>query len=528
MNRLARAAAMSVNDVAALLEREERQVAAHLELQDRLARANALLEWYKNQLWGAKSERRALLGVSNADQLYLGEQFLDVPAEPPAAKTSVRDYERQSRKRPTHLQDSESRLRFDESVPVQNIELIDPRVQGIAPEKLVKIGQKETKRLAQLPATYVVLNYIQTTYRVKDTDEILCPPIPRAIFERSYADVSLLAGLAVNKFQFHLPLHRQHQMMEQAGLSITRQTLTRLVHRVGELLEPVYLATLGSVLQSKVLAIDETPTPAGPAIGKMKKGYLWAFYGDRKEVAFLFSPSRGQKVLDEVLTGFQGVLLSDGYAAYESFAKANDGITPAQCWAHARRKFIEAEKAEPEKTKQVLSWIQQLYEIEARGKESPDRLEQMRRAESSPIVDRIFSFYRQELERTALMRSNPFIGALEYSYRRESEMRVFLNNAEVAIDTNHLERTLRPHAVGRKNWMFHFTEIGARYAGIFYTLVQSCHLAGIRPYEYLVDVLQRIETHPVREVHLLTPREWAKHFAQRPLRSDLESFIRQF
>jgi transposase len=146
--------------------------------------------------------------------------------------------------------------------------------------------------------------------------------------------------------------------------------------------------------------------------------------------------------------------------------------------------------------------------------------------ESRTLVDRLFEFFRTESETTALLPSNAFLQAVEYARVRERELRVFLTNPAVAIDTNHLERTLRGQAVGRKNWMFHVTEVGARHAAIFYSLVQSCILAGVRPYEYLVDVLQRVQTHPSRDVHLLTPREWAKHFAKDPMRSDLDRHIR--
>lgn len=532
VNKLERAAAMSVNEIVVLLDQQEhlltqqeQLLASRLKLEEDLAKAQAQLDWYKRQVFGARSERRTLASLTPSEQLFLGEQMLDTPEAPPEATTTVAEHERKKRKNPTKLQETDSRLRFDDTVPVETIEVVNPEVAGIPTDLLVKVGQKETYRLAQRPASYVVLKYVQTTYRVKETDQVLSVPVPTAIFNRSYADVSLLAGMVVDKFQFHLPLYRQHQRMQAGGLDVTRATLTRLVRRVGELLEPIYNALLSSILLSQVLAADESPTPAGKGNGKIKKGFFWAFFGDKTEVAFLFSPSRSRKVLDEFLKGFQGTLLTDGYIAYESFAKSTAGVTAAQCWAHTRRYFIEGEKAAPPQTNLVLSWMRQLYEIEDRGRDCPDKLLELRMTESRTIVDRLFEFFRKELQSTALLPSNAFLQAVEYASARERELRVFLSNPAVQIDTNHIERTLRGQAVGRKNWMFHVTEVGARHAGIFYSLIQSCLLAGVRPYEYLVDVLQRIQTHPASEVHMLTPREWPKHFAKDPMRSDLDRHI---
>jgi transposase len=337
VNKLQRAAAMSLNEIVALLDQEETFMASQKHLEEKLAAAQVRIDWLNRQLFGTRSERRSHGVLSQSDQLFLGEQMLDTPEDPPESTTTVAEHERKQRKRPTRLQESDSRLRFDDTVPVETIETVNPEVAGIPLEQLVKVGQKETYRLAQRPASYVVLKYVQTTYRVKETDQVLSAPVPDAIFNRSYADVSLLAGMVVDKFQFHLPLHRQHQRMQAGGLHVTRPTLTRLVRRAGELLEPVYATLMSSVLQSEVLAADESPTRAGTGHGKMKKGFFWVFFGDKEEVVFLFSPSRGRNVLDEFLKGFQGTLLSDGYIAYESFAKSTLGITPAQCWAHVRR-----------------------------------------------------------------------------------------------------------------------------------------------------------------------------------------------
>lgn len=496
-------------------------------LREKIQEQENQINWLRRQLFGARSERRILEVLSPAQQLWLGMEMLETPEAPPAPGTSVKNYERAQRKKPTDLVASDSQLRFDSSVPVQEIIVPNPEVAGIPEDQLEVIDERITYRLAQNAGPYVVLKYIQRVVKIKGQPEaeLHRGSIAAGIIEGSSADVSFLAGLVIDKFKYHLPLFRQHQRLVQSGVFLARSTLTRLTHRVGELLEPIYHALLSSVLQSQVLTSDETPTPAGRQNGKMKQGYYWGLYGDQDEIAFLFSPTRSAKVLDQALAGFEGVLLSDGYSAYDSFIKRNPQVVAAQCWVHARRNFTDAERLEPEKSTVVIAMIQELYEVEAKVRAgppvSPDELRRRRQEHSRPIVDRIFEYLKKELARTALLPSNPFVKACEYAISREKELRVFLNDPAVPPDTNHLERALRLQAIGRKNWMFHVTEVGARYGAIFYSLVQSCVLSGVNPTEYLVDVLQRISVHPASEVHLLTPRLWREHFAASPLRSDL-------
>ncbi len=153
--------------------------------------------------------------------------------------------------------------------------------------------------------------------------------------------------------------------------------------------------------------------------------------------------------------------------------------------------------------------------------ESTKRLE--RRAERcGPIVTRFFTWLRQTVDERALLPSNPFTEAARYALAREASLRVFLEYVDVPIDTNHLEREIRPIALGRKNWMFCWTELGAEQVGIFQSLLATCRLQGLDPYTYLVDVLQRVAEHPARDVTALIPRLWKDRFADDPMRSDID------
>jgi transposase len=417
-------------------------------------------------------------------------------------------------------------LRFDDSVPVQEILLSNPEVKDLPPDAYEVISEKVTYRLAQRPGAYVILKYRRPVIKRKDTEVLSCPPAPPAVFEKSFPDVSLIANLLIDKFVYHLPLYRQHQRLQHAGIRLSRSTLTHWVQRAADLLEPIYYALLSSILQSWLLLMDETPLHAGRREqGKLHRGYLWPIYGDQEEVAFPFSASRGQAVVREALGKFCGVLLTDGYTVYERFAQKTTAILHAQCWSHTRRQFEKAQGAEPRVVDAALAQILQLYQEEVKmrelGLEGVAKLAH-RREYSTPVVDAFFAWLTQTVITEVILPTNPFGQAARYTLEREAGLRVFLANPDVPLDTNQLEREIRPVAVGRKNWLFCWTEVGARQVGIIYSVLVSCRLQGVDPYVYLVDVLQRVDTHPAVEVHLLTPRLWKEHFAAHPLRSDLD------
>ncbi len=507
------AAALSQAEIVALLEQN-----ADLKRQ---------VEWFKRQLFGQKSERR-LLSPDSQQLSFIGLLPPTGAAAdtPPAPTETVRAYQRRVRSEPTVEAADEQELRFDASVPGEVIAVPNREVVGLSEAEFEVIGEKVTYRLAQRPGAYVILKYVRPVIKRKATAVLSCPPAPPAVLERSFADVSFLAGLVVEKLRYHLPLYRQHQRLADAGIRVSRATLTQWVHRTAALLEPIYHALLSSILQSKVLAMDETPIKAGrQGKGKLHTGYFWPIYGDQDEIAFPFAASRAQTVVREALGSFCGILLTDGYTVYERYAQTSNGLVHAQCWSHCRRQFVDAVPVEPALVAHALEYIGALYGHEAKLRTqalSPAEQLAYRGEYAKPIVDTFFAWLARTLREQVLLPTNPFTKAAHYTLERETALRVFLEYPTVPLDTNHLEREIRAIAMGRKAWLFCWTEVGARYVGIAQSLIASCRLQGVDPYVYLVDVLQRIDTHPAFEVHLLTPRLWKQHFAAHPLRSDLD------
>lgn len=519
-------------DEASREELIEFALSTHASLEQEKARrveAEGQLRWFKNQLFGTKSERR--IEVDSSIQLSLGEAVAKATHVVEAPETVVREHGRRKSNRKSKDQE-EPGLRFDDTVPVQTTVIIDPKFEGVPEEELELISEKKSYQLAQRTASYVVLETIRPVMKRKSTGEIACAPPPPSVLPGTYADVSLLAGMLIDKFAYYLPLYRQYQRIGAAGITLSRSSLTNWTHDALDLLEPIYEAQLRSILESKILAMDETPIRAGrkprsgssAKKGKMKTGYFWPVYGDRDEVAFPFATSRAKKEAEEILGAYCGTLLTDGYEAYARWAEKREEVTHALCWSHTRRGFVKAEDVEPERSAEALRRIRELYVIEKeiRAKKLEGEAKQAERGErSKSLVAAFFEWVKQELVDSALLPTNPFTKAARYALDRQDGLEVFLSDPGVPMDTNHLERALRPIPLGKKNWMFCWTEVGAEKVGWAQSLIATCRIQGIDPYTYLVDVLQRVDSHPQARVEELTPRRWKECFADQAMTSRL-------
>ncbi len=517
-----RNAAIDLPSVATLMAQNASLTQQVVSLQDQL-------DWFRRQLFGRKSERVVSLDPA---QLLLGEITAPPQMPMPADTRSVAAHTRK-RTRSDIAADAEAVPFFDESkVPVIEIGLSTPEIEALTPDQYEVIGEKISYRLAQQPGSYTVLKYVRPVIKRRDTQAVLSVPAPQGVIEGSRAEVSFLAGMLVDKFVYHAPLHRQHQKLSDSGITVSRPWLTQLAQKAIALLEPIHTAQLASVRASRVLAMDETGIKAGrDGPGKMHQGYYWPVHGEQDEICFVYADSRRQAVIDRILgpTRAPGaVLLTDGYAAYEAYAK-KIGIVHARCWAHTRREFFEAQEADPNGAAQALAMIGALYDVEERIRSqrlAGESKRAYRHDHAQPLVVRLFDWIEDQFQRHGLLPKNRFVRALAYARDRRAGLEVFLADPDVPIDTNHLERRLRAIPMGRKNWMFCWTELGAKHVGIIQSLVVTCRLHGIDPYTYLVDVLQRVGQHPASRVAELTPRLWKDRFAANPLRSDLHALQR--
>ena len=507
-------APMNTSELASLVRSQAETIAA-LKHQ---------LDWFRRQMFGTKSERRLL--VEDARQISLGEVVDQGTAVAPAPhRRAVSAHTRVVNKA---KDDGESLPFFDAAqVPVETIEL--PIPEAFAGQAYERIGQKITYRLAQRPAAYVVLEYIRPLLKLRDGGRLVTTPAPGGVIEGSRADVSFLAGMLVDKYQYHQPLYRIHQRLTGNGFTLSRPWLTQLGQQAIALVEPIYRAQLASIKLSRIITMDETPIKAGREVqGKMRTAWFWPVYGEQQEICFPYAPTHQKEHIFRILGrrfSPDTVLLTDGNDSYARYAQVV-GVDHAQCWAHARRDFFEAKDYEPERAEHALELIARLYAIEDEIRERAlvgDDKRGYRLEHSKAVTDVFFHWVERELDADALKAKTPLTKALAYAHKRRVGLELFLGDPDLPLDTNHLERGLRVIPMGRKNWLFCWTELGAEHLGIMQSLIVTCRLHGIDPYTYLIDVLQRVGIHPAARVAELTPRLWKQNFAAAPLRSALHN-----
>jgi transposase len=451
-----------------------------------------------SKYFGRSSEKSAV--ESSAAQALL---FPEVkPETRPGAGTEKISYTRNKRK------SVEGKLpegtRFPEHLPRKD-EIID---EGEGEVKFEKV----TERLAANGSPFYVKRLIR---RIRSKDGSLkSPPVPPAVIEGTSADISFLVYVLIAKYVWHLPLYRQEQILKAQGIQISRDTLIRYVIAIASLLKPIYVALGVKLFSGKHIFGDETPVLVGKGEHGNKQysqSWFWTFLGDAG-CAFYYTQSRAFKAVEPLVKSFSGDFQSDGYKVYERLSNKYPEITLVGCWAHARRKFVDAEKGSSAPlAKEALRYIRALYHVEARIEERklkpPDKL-RLRQRFSKKILLLFERWLKEKAQDPNLLPKSLFGAAVRYTRKRWDALCRYAENPALAIDSNAVERQIRPVALGKKNWLFCASEVGAESSAIIYSLIASCKLADVDPAAYLTDVLERISEHPAANVAELIPVNW--------------------
>ena len=328
---------------------------------------------------------------------------------------------------------NESGLRFGPDVPVETVAIDNPEAAGIPESERELVGEKVVHRLAQTACTFRIIRYVARTWKRRDTGELVAAAPPPAVLDRSCADISFLAGMMVDKFCWHLPLHRQHQRLEAAGIRISRSSLTNWMLRSASLLTPICDAQFRSILESKAVAMDETPIRAGRVgPGKMRTAWFWPVFGDRDEIAFPFRLSRENGAVPDLLGDFKGTPLSDGNQAYAAYAESRNGaVRHAGCWSHARREFEKAKDSEPGLAAEALELIGGLFlcerKIRKRKLKGREKLE-FRRNRALPVAEAFWKWCGRHYEDPRHLPKSPIVKALNYVLNRRAQLEVWLSD----------------------------------------------------------------------------------------------------
>ena len=371
-----------------------------------------------------------------------------------------------------------------------------------------KMGEEITEVLEYEPGELYVKKYIRNKYAKQNNEGVLIGELPPRPLEKAMAGEGLLAQIIIDKYVDHLPLHRQMQRFERSGVKLAYSTLSDWVSNTCKLITPLFEALKKQVLQSPYLHVDETPIKVldKKKEGETHRGYYWVYQNSIDKIVFFdYQEGRGRDGPMEILQNFTGYLQSDGYNVYDIFDK-KENITLIHCMAHARRMFNEALDNDRRVAEHAMKEIQKLYSIERTIKEQSLSFEErkaVRQQQSVPILQSLGIWMKEEYLK-ALPKTT--VGkALGYSIERWERLSRYTENGMLNIDNNPVENSIRPVALGRKNYLFAGSHEAARRSGILYSLLGTCKMHGIEPTTWLKEVLRTIPTHPINRINELLP-----------------------
>jgi transposase len=524
---LAAAHAMILAERAARLQAEAVAASAKAEAADAKA-AEALISYLKleieklrRQIYGNRSERKARL----LEQMELQLEELEatatedeLAAERAAAQTqTVKSFQRKRA----------SRKPFPDHLPRERVVIAAPEsCPCCGSSKLSKLGEDITETLEVIPRQWKV---IQT---------ITQPPAPFHVTPRGFAGPNLLAMILFEKFGQHQPLNRQSERYAREGIDLSLSTLADQVGACATALQPLYRVIERHVLAAERLHGDDTTVPI-LAKGQTIKGHIWTYvrddrpFGGRAPPAALYYASRDRRQEHPTrhLQSFTRILQADAYSGYNELyeaSRAQGPITPAFCWAHARRQFFEladiAANARRDKNAAAISpialeavkRIDALFDIERgiKGQSVEERL-RVRQEQSAPLLTALEAWLREQ--RARLSNSSSVAKPIDYMLRRWDRFARFIDDGRICLTNNAAERALRGFALGRKSWLFAGSERGADRAAIMATLIMTAKLNDVDPQAWLADVLARINDHAVHRLEELLPWGWASEMARRKL-----------
>lgn len=378
---------------------------------------------------------------------------------------------------------------------------------------LRKMGEEITEVLEWEPGELFVKKYVRNKYSRPGNEGVLIGKLPSRPLEKAMAGAGLLAQIVIDKYVDHLPLYRQMQRFERSSVKLPYSTLTDWVSSTCKLIEPLYEALKKEVLKSAYLHADETPIKVldKDKKGQTHRGYYWVYQNSiHKLVLFDYQQGRGREGPVNVLEQFRGYLQTDGYNAYEIFDK-KQGITLLHCMAHARRLFNEALDNDQARASYALEQIGHLYIIERICREqklNDAEVKEVRRQKSVPLLESLGKWMKEQY--IVVTPKSPIGKALAYSIERWSRLSLYTTNGMLNIDNNPVENSIRPVAVGRKNYLFAGSHQAAQRSAMLYSLLGTCKMHGIEPYGWLHDVLQTIADHPINRIEELLPHKFNK------------------
>lgn len=483
------------------------------------------LLWLRRKVFGKMSEKNLPL---DPDQLLLFEQEHLTDEERARLDKEVEAAEQQMTKTIT-VKVKHSRRDLDTTgLPTEVIDIYPDGTtdeNGKLKDEYVEIGTDESSRLEHIAAkTYIKKTVIHKVMLKSDSNNktpedrrIICARLPLAPVNRCMAGASVLTDIIIGKFMHHLPFYRQIQQYKESGITISDSTMGGWYEAAVEKLKLLYDILRQHILQSEYIQIDESVLPViDSEKHKARKGYEWCVRDAiRGAVMFYYDRgSRGGKVAREILGAYKGAVQCDGYDAYDQFEK-NDNITVYGCWAHARRKFVDALNENNRLATEALCFIRKIYKVESDANKAglnADELKEQRLKISYPTI-RLFETWMKETYLKVLPNSK-MGDAIEYTYSLLPRLSRYVNDGRINIDNNLIENAIRPLALGRKNYLFCGNDASAYRAAIVYSLISTCKAVDVDPRTWMEDVLRKIPYYQrdQRDLAELLPFNWKNRY----------------
>jgi transposase len=478
----------------------------NLRLQVELGR---LKKWY----YGPRADR--LQSEGDLAQLLLNfAETLDQKPVNPADLPPHAEPEEELRR--VRRRKGRRRVQDFENLPVTT------HVHELSPEERVcpccgverkEIGQEESWQIEYFPGHFERIHHVRKKYACAacetngDNPRITTAAKPEAAIDKGLAGPGLLSYIVTSKFADYLPLYRMEDIFARQGFEISRATQSVWCSDVADLAEPLYELMANEVRASHVVATDDTIMPMLQT-GHCAKARMWVYVGDRGHPynVFDFTLSRGRDGPKYFLKDYNQVLLADAYGGYDGVVAGN-GMVRAGCWAHLRRKIVDAEKTAPEIAQQAVVLVRALYAVEKQGRDvSIEERLRLRQEQSAPVMaelrEKFFDWKEQ------LLPKHPMAEALNYALGHWEELNVFLADGAVAIDNNVSEREMKRVVLNRKNSLFVGNARGGRTAAILASLTSTCRRHDVDPQLYLTQLLVNLPALHINDLPAWLPDRW--------------------
>jgi len=482
------------------------------QLREQLARLTEQIEYLNRQLFGRRSEKIPTVHEEIRQRIDPAE--LTVDGEPMPSEPEARAKEKRRKARKAGEAERQNRRRARKTIPtiIETREVKASELpEGYTLDDFRELGDgKIVHQIEHVREHFVIQQFVLQTLVSKDGSRFITATPPPSVVDGGHFGPGLHAHVAVSRCDDSMPLYRSEKALARAGYAVARSTLCSLFHRTAEQLIPIYEELKRVVRLGRYVHADETTQPVLDK-DKCFCGWMWVILS-KQAIVYQYSNGRDSDTAKSLLGGTSGNLTIDGYSAYNCLAEKDAQRARSGCWGHFRRKVFEAMPADAvdHENREALDMIADLYRIEDEAEQSgitgtPAHLE-LRQRKSRRIVKKLWRWVdARDGKHSPKSKMGKAIG---YATKQRERLEHFLHDPKLVLDNNCAERALRITALGRKNSLFAGSAEHAQNLAVLHSIVATCRLHGVNPYDYIRDMLIAIQTHPASRIDELMPWRW--------------------